>query len=391
LEAYLTAAYLFSDLQSCTYYLNLVTINHPVWGNDIAFTQDGAYALISERDQSQIDVIDTSTFSVVKSIPTSMTPGVFSVHPFLPLVYVSGGYCCWGGSVMVIDTTTFTIQAEIPFSDDITSVIISPDGKWVYAGTYNGWPGIIRIDTATNTVDATLDIQGIYGFDISADGSRLYASTGWGNSVDVIDTSGFSVLYSLMTDGRTFNIALTCDNSGLYVADHTNPLKVFDTQTYDVAFRIEIPSSESGNITICAPGSSVHKFSSFTLNTLQINFGNKVKTDSFFIGGSFVLDPASKGFDPTLDAVTVQLGKITAKLSPGSFVKKGQKFVFQGNIGGITYMEISQKHSGYDFNLQAQNLNLTDKFTNQVTFNLTIGKNTGSIKTRLQGSLNLAK
>jgi YVTN family beta-propeller protein len=371
----------------------VATMSHPAWGNDVGFTQDGAYALVAERDQYQIDVIDTATFTVVNSIQTTWQPTDISVHPFLPLAYVSGYSCCYSGGVMVIDTTNFTVKADIPIPDDITTgVITSPDGKWVYASKYFGNPGIVRIDTTSNTIDATLpDLEGLYDLEIMKDGSLLFGASGWSNSVYIIDTNNFNVLTSIGTGGNTFNIVVTCDSRELYVGDSTDTVPVIDTQALSITYRIPIPTSGSNVIAVCPPGSSIHKFSSLNLQTLQINFGNKVKTDSIFIGGSFVLDPVSKGFDPTLDAVTVQVGKITAKLPPGSFVKKGQKFVFQGNIGGITYMEISQKHSGYDFNLQAQNLNLTDKFTNQVTFNLTVGKNTGSIKTRLQGSLNLVK
>jgi DNA-binding beta-propeller fold protein YncE len=113
--------------------LSLVaTINRPgTCHQDIAFMQSGSYALASTSDCPEIfpiDVIDTTTHTIVQTIDTSNN-GLISIaeHPYLPLAYASGGSND-NGVILVIDTNTFTVQTIINYGVYVWDVVPSPDG-----------------------------------------------------------------------------------------------------------------------------------------------------------------------------------------------------------------------------------------------------------------------
>src|SRR5205807_3534212 len=117
----------------------------------------------------------------------------------------------------VIDLATNTVVATIPVEESIDpfliysprlyAVLVSPDGSRAYvpAVEYNPLLGpsyiISVIDTATNTVVATIPTPGVNRYlAISPDGTRLYGSDGHpGVGFHVIDTSTNSVVATIST------------------------------------------------------------------------------------------------------------------------------------------------------------------------------------------------
>ena len=228
---------------------------------DIAFVQAGRYALASTGNDScneayDIAVIDTATHTIVQSIPT---PGydVISIaaHPFLPLAYAASYQCCYSGAIMVIDTSTFTIQTTIPFGAIAWGIQPSRDGQWVYASDYYSEQGVIKIDTQTNEIAGSITGLGdLFGLQISPDGTRLYAAGGWSNKVVVLDAVNMTEITTVWVNGRTVEIALTCDGSELYVAQEGSTIPVIDTQTYQVTHNISIPGTNTSyGIAVCPP------------------------------------------------------------------------------------------------------------------------------------------
>lgn len=229
---------------------HVATINHPGAGpQDVAFVQFGAYALVSGA--STIDVFDTATHIIVQSIPTS-NYGIISIaaHPYLPLAYAAGNQCCYSGGVLVINTNSFSVQTIIPYGEQVWDVQLSPDGQWVYASDNFG-NGLAKIDVDTNTIVGTLPGYGRNGLDISPDGSTIYASEGWDGVITVIDATTLDYITSINV-GATYENALTCDGSELYVASDAATVPVIDTQIYNINYEIPIPyTSSMYGIAIC--------------------------------------------------------------------------------------------------------------------------------------------
>jgi len=70
-------------------------------------------------------------------------------------VYVTNGAPL--NTVSVIDTATNTVSATIPVGADPSGVAVTPDGSKVYVGNF-GSNTVSVIDTATNTVSATIPV-----------------------------------------------------------------------------------------------------------------------------------------------------------------------------------------------------------------------------------------
>jgi YVTN family beta-propeller protein len=86
-------------------------------------------------------------------------------------------------SVSVIDTTTNTVIATIPVGTTPFGVAVSPDGSTAYVTNVNS-NSVSVIDTASNTVRTTIAAVGVQPFGLAStpDGTRVYVGHGSGLS-----------------------------------------------------------------------------------------------------------------------------------------------------------------------------------------------------------------
>ncbi|MGA8810651.1 MAG: glutaminyl-peptide cyclotransferase, partial [Thermoanaerobaculia bacterium] len=85
------------------------------------------------------------------------------------------------------------------------------------------------------------------GVVLSPDGKRLYAATGRGNAVAVIDTHTNRVLQYIAVGNRPWGINLTRDGRTLYTANGlSNDLSVIDTASGRVTATIKVPDGPWG-------------------------------------------------------------------------------------------------------------------------------------------------
>ena len=102
-----------------------------------------------------ISVIDTATNNIVTTAPVvgNSSYGVV-VSPDGKKVYAAN---CYGKSISVINTTTDTVTDTIEVGDGPRGIAVSPDGKKVYVA--NEDKTVYIIDTTTNTVIAVVNIK----------------------------------------------------------------------------------------------------------------------------------------------------------------------------------------------------------------------------------------
>jgi YVTN family beta-propeller protein len=93
------------------------------------------------------------------------------------------------GTVSVIDTTTDTVIATIPAGIGPAGVAVTPDGSKAYVA--NEFANTVSaIDSATNTVSATIPVGlNPWGVAVTPDGSKVYVANEFANTVSVIDTA----------------------------------------------------------------------------------------------------------------------------------------------------------------------------------------------------------
>ena len=105
-----------------------IEVNHGA-----AAAPDGKHYYISNEGQSTLDIVDTKTLKVTKSIHLSGHPNNIAISKDGRRVYVS--IVVAPGAVDVIDTTSQEKVKTIPVKGAVHNTYVTPDGKFVVSGS----------------------------------------------------------------------------------------------------------------------------------------------------------------------------------------------------------------------------------------------------------------
>ena len=191
-----------------------------------------------------VSVIDTSTNTVIATIPVDGI-GV-AVNPAGTRVYVTSPIFNSYGYVSVIDAGTDAIIDNIPVERDPTGVAVNPAGTRVYVINATGRT-VSVIDTSTNTVIATIPVGGPYGIPayvaVNPAGTRIYVTDQFNNNVYVIDTATNTLIDTIPVGWVPQAVAVNPTGTRVYVTNsQSNSVSVIDTSTNTV-----ITTTPAGN------------------------------------------------------------------------------------------------------------------------------------------------
>jgi YVTN family beta-propeller protein len=196
-------------------------------GPAIAFNPDGQFAYVA-NSIGNLTVIDTQSSSVAQIVPlpAGFGPVAVAVSPDGNTVYVSSGN---GQGILVLNANTFATVATIANGHLIDDLAISPNGSTLYgsdeSGFIGGISGVLVVDTATNTVAATVplpfssaDPSLIAGVAVTPDGLHVYVEDFFfrdrNSTVSVINTSDNSIAATIPANGLNLtNLVITPDGS----------------------------------------------------------------------------------------------------------------------------------------------------------------------------------
>src|SRR5882724_1793163 len=105
-----------------------IEVNHGAAG-----APDGRHLYVSNEGESTLDVVDTKTLKVTKSIPLTGHPNNISISKDGRRVYV--GIARAPGAVDVIDTVSLENVKSIPVKGSVHNTYVTPDGKFVVSGS----------------------------------------------------------------------------------------------------------------------------------------------------------------------------------------------------------------------------------------------------------------
>ena len=105
-----------------------IEVNHGA-----TYAPDGSHYYISNEAESTLDVVDTKSLKVTRSIPLSGHPNNISISKDGRRVYVSIAVA--PGAVDVIDTSSMEKVKSIPVKGAVHNTYVTPDGKFVVAGS----------------------------------------------------------------------------------------------------------------------------------------------------------------------------------------------------------------------------------------------------------------
>lgn len=163
---------------------------------DIATTGIGTTVVTHPGDDS-VAVLNARTLAAEAIVAVHGEPFSVAVHD--DRAYVSTSSWTHKDEVTVVDTATTSVIASYPLADNITALVVSPDGKRVYAGrTGDGHIDVAVIDIPADRM-GTIDIAtgagiGIDALAIDPSGTRLYVAT--------TDARGSAVLTVELETGR---------------------------------------------------------------------------------------------------------------------------------------------------------------------------------------------
>jgi DNA-binding beta-propeller fold protein YncE len=106
------------------------------------------------------------------------------------------GHTPFNANLVIFDTVSQQEQATIPFDASVgipSAAAITPDGQYLYLIATKNPNAVLMVSTTTNTVDATISVAlGANAMAIAPSGNYAYVASSTGNepgSVTVIDIS----------------------------------------------------------------------------------------------------------------------------------------------------------------------------------------------------------
>ncbi len=186
-----------------------------VAANPVAAQQSILYAYVANSLDNTVSVVNTVDDLPVTTIPVGTDPFEAVATPDGHHVYVVDD-----SGVQVIDTATNTITATIANVSG-PNLAFNATGSTGYL-VERDFGAVAVIDTATNTVTRTISLAGIRGFAwdiaISPDGKRAYVTFTNGH-LAIIDTATGKIVKSVTVPFYAGGIAVSPDGSRLYLVD----------------------------------------------------------------------------------------------------------------------------------------------------------------------------
>ena len=157
-------------------------------GHGAAGSPDGSRLYVSNEADSTLDVVDGRTLRVISKVPLTGHPNNISASRDGARVYVAIRKA--PGAVDVVDTASLSRAKTIPIKGDVHNTYVTPDGRFVIAGSIVG-KNLTVIDQSTEEPVWTLDFElGVrpMAFEQGPDGStrRIF--------VQLSDFNGFAVV-----------------------------------------------------------------------------------------------------------------------------------------------------------------------------------------------------
>ena len=161
-----------------------IEVNHGA-----AAAPDGSRLYVTNEAESTLDVADLKSLKVVKHIPLTNHPNNVAVSKDGTRVYVA--IVAGAGAIDVIDTASLTRVKSIRTEGGIHNTYVTPDGKFVVAGSIPG-RRITVIDQKTEEILWTMPTdEGVrpMAFETNADGStkRIFVQLSNFNGFVTID------------------------------------------------------------------------------------------------------------------------------------------------------------------------------------------------------------
>lgn len=270
---------------------------------DVAISDDGAYAFFASKDTGEVLIYDTANRQEMGSVAVK-TPEAVMTGPDRNTVYVLDQET---NRVVKMKRGRFHVEEQKSMGQGIQLVVVHPSGHSVYAllraqstegGMVPGKVAILDPLTLEPTEVLTLPAGHPAGLDISPDGSQLYASLSqragasyYGRDrLVIIDTDPFSITKDLDYGSDDFaRLAAHPDGRRVYVTlrASSGQVYIFDAISQTLSGHISVGDRPIG-LAITPDGSRVYVANrgDATLSVIETTSDTVTKTLNLPIGES---------------------------------------------------------------------------------------------------------
>ena len=208
---------------------------------NFCLSADGKLIYISNEDVRTATVIHSDTGKTVTFIPVTQEPEGVGLSPTGKFFYVT---CETGGDIFAISTTDYKVLAQFKVHPRPRNVDFLADGSRAFIPS-ESVAELNVIDCGQQKVINTITLpkgSRPQCVRVSLDGKKVYASTGRGGAVCVVDANTFEVLNTIKVGTRPWGIALSPDGKYLFSANGPSD----DVSVVDLATEKEVTKIKAG-------------------------------------------------------------------------------------------------------------------------------------------------
>lgn len=218
-------------------YRVLKRIPVPKGAHGVAMTPDGSRVFVSSDESAVISVIDTANDTVKSTIPTGKAPHGLAVSKDGRHVYAA---VFGDNQILQIDSASLKVERtyEAPAPHNLA---ISSDEKFIYVAAQKpGQTGVAQIDTSTGKQTAFFVMKNVpRSLNLSVDGNSLCVTQFDSNAVQVLSTHPLKPAATVDVGSAPHHVIFTPDGKSVLVCNQgSNDVTVIDSKTWKVIAKI---------------------------------------------------------------------------------------------------------------------------------------------------------
>lgn len=287
----------------------------------VAVSPDGLKVYVACSLLNGVQVVDALTRQVLAFVPTGPRPWSIALTPDGSKLYVADG---WPDIAYyhfeVVNTANLSVQ-RFEILGELGPVCISPDGKWMVASFLGNFLSLLVFSTATNQLVHQFDYDG-GALAFSAPMHKLYCANWQSGDVSVYDTDHWTLKNTIRLGTWINDICASSDGSMVYVAAPNaitsirTPDDVVTQWTYCPSIR-SVAFCDNGGKLLVATGFGLASIDPITQVETDIN------VPSANVTGNFVQRAPARLYIPnsadnTVSIIDTDSGALTGIMGVGS-------------------------------------------------------------------------